>query len=201
MSEPAEPVSRNGRSPQPAIEVREMELEDLHRVFALGEQLYTASRWPNLYRTWEEYELVDYFLSDGDTCLVAEVDGELAGFAIGTIIEKRRSAWTYGYLAWLGVDPRFKRAGVATRLLRRMTELFVDLGARMLLVDTAADNHEALAFFHRQGFGHEQEHVYLTRNLVRDPVYERQKRKRPRRALPPHRPGKPPGGEEPGGAA
>ena len=57
---------------EPNVYLREMILEDLPKVFALGEKLFTAESWPNLYRTWDEYEPVEFFASEGETCLVAE---------------------------------------------------------------------------------------------------------------------------------
>jgi ribosomal protein S18 acetylase RimI-like enzyme len=55
---------------------------------------------------------------------------------MGTLIEKRRSAWKYGYLMWVGISPRYKRRGLGTRLTERLTERFIDHGARILIVDT-----------------------------------------------------------------
>lgn len=161
----------------PEIEIREAELEDLPHVFALGERLFTADLWPTLYRTWDEYEVVELFATDGDTCLVAEMENKVVGFALGTMIEKRRSSWTYGYLLWLGVDPGVSRRGVGARLVRRITDVFIQNGARMLLVDTDAENERAIEFFKAQGFGNLSEHVYLTKNLTRDPGYAKQRRR------------------------
>lgn len=160
-----------------AVEIREMELRDLPAVFKLGERIFTPATSPSLYRTWDEYELVSLFASDGETCLVAEQGERIVGFATGTIIEKARSAWTYGYLVWLGVDPRLARSGIGHRLLRRLTDLFVEFGARMLLVDTDAGNTPALNFFRREGFGSDQPHVYLSKNLARE-----HDKRRPRKA-------------------
>jgi ribosomal protein S18 acetylase RimI-like enzyme len=154
-----------------------MELEDLSAVFALGERLFTADLWPNLYRTWDEYELVQTFASDSETCLVAELDDRVVGFALGTLIDKRRSAWTYGYLVWLGVDPDLARRGVGKRLVNRLTEIFIDQGARIMIVDTEADNDPAVHFFRRHGFGNETRHVYMTKNLTSHPGYLRRKSK------------------------
>lgn len=157
------------------VTIREMKIEDLAAVFHLGEKLFTADRWPNLYRTWDEYEVVGIFSSDGDTCLVAEQDDEVVGFALGTIIDKRNSAWVYGYLLWLGVDPDIKGTGVGKRLVDRLTHLLIGFGARMMLTDTDGDNKHAIRFFERQGFGNPQHHVYMTRNLTHHPAYlERQ---------------------------
>lgn len=175
---PAEERARS-RRPAGSVTIREMELEDLAVVYELGERLFTADRWPTLYRTWDQYELVEMFASDGDTCFVAEDDGRVIGFALGTLIEKRRSAWTYGYLLWIGVDPHAGRKGVGARLVRRMTDVFIELGARMMLVDTDAENEDALRFFRSIGFGNESEHVYLQRNLSSHPGYIRKRRHKP----------------------
>lgn len=164
--------SRSQNGSLAALEVRDMELEDLAGVFALGERVFLASESPNLYRTWDEYDLISYYSSDGEFCFVAELDGRLVGFVIGTIIEKRKSAWTYGYLVWLGVEPDLEGKGVARKLVAKLTETFIEEGARIMMVDTNADNDKALAFFKRAGFGQPEEHVYLTKNLTNLPEYK-----------------------------
>jgi ribosomal protein S18 acetylase RimI-like enzyme len=180
MSSPAKSKSRQNNS---SVTIREMSLSDLPEIYALGERLFPADKWPALYRTWDEYELAVHFASDSETCLVAEMDEAVVGFALGTLLEKRGSAWNYGYLLWLGVDEGVARKGIAARLFERMTELFIKLGARMIMVDTDADNEAALSFFRSQGFGQETPHMYLFRNLTHDPDYL-QHRKRPRATAP-----------------
>jgi ribosomal protein S18 acetylase RimI-like enzyme len=165
------PVRRKRAKPLPSVEIREMELRDVPEVFELGEKLFTAEKWPTLYRSWDDHELAQLFSSDAETCLVAEADGKIIGFALGRVTEKPRSAWRYGLLLWLGVERRFKRAGIATRLVRQLTGIFIDRDARIMLVDTAAKNHAALAFFRRNGFGQEIRHVYLSHNLENHPRY------------------------------
>lgn len=144
-----------------------MELDDLPTVFHLGEKLFTASRVPNLYRTWDEFEVVELFQGDSQYCVVAEAEGEIVGFALGTTISKARSAWKYGYLVWLGVDPRYQRYRVGKKLFRHLKNLMVEEGVRILLVDTEADNQSALSFFRQLGFGNPEEHIYLSLNLAR----------------------------------
>lgn len=158
--------SRRGRKSQsPSIEIREMRLEDLSAVFALGQKLFTAEELPTLYRCWDDDEVMQLFASDEETCLVAVAGDRIVGFALGGVMEKPRNAWRYGWLEWLGVDPAYKRHGVATRLLNQLTRLFIRSDARIMLVDTNEDNTDALAFFHKNGFGHQLRHVYLSRNL------------------------------------
>lgn len=154
-----------------SIEIRPMQLKDLSSVFELGQQLFTAEKLPTLYRCWDEDEVLELFSSDAETCLVAEVDGQFGGFALGAMMQKPRNAWRYGWLEWLGVAPAFKRRGLASRMLERLTELFIERDARIMLVDTDEDNHDALAFFRRRGFGQEIRHVYLSLNLENHPRY------------------------------
>ncbi len=155
------------------ITIREMEFEDLVKVFQLGENLFTAEKWLNLYRTWDEYELLERFLSDEEFCLIAENNNRIIGFAVGSLIWKRKSSWTYGYLNWLGVRRRYQRFGVASRLLNKLTKLFIENGARMMLVDTELKNNQAIAFFEKNGFANEVKHVYFSKNLTEDPSYKR----------------------------
>ena len=160
---------KRNRGPNKALNgnivLRQMELEDLPAVFKLGQRLFTAEDLPTLYRSWDEHEILELFRSDEETCLVAEDGENIVGFALGCMMEKPRSAWRYGWLEWLGVAPRYKRCGIARRLLNQLTQLFIDREARIMLVDTDEDNADALAFLRETGFGQETRHVYLSRNL------------------------------------
>jgi ribosomal protein S18 acetylase RimI-like enzyme len=78
----------------------------------------------------------------------------------------------------MGVHAAWQGKGVGKRLLDKLTDLFIEQGARMILIDTEADNEKALRFFQKEGFGNPNEHVYLSRNLTRDPEYLKRKRGR-----------------------
>ena len=159
------------------IVIRPMTIDDLAPVFHLGEELFTPDRWPALYRTWDEYEVVAFFEGDSETCFVAEGDGRVVGFAMGNVIEKRRSAWKYGYIVWLGVTPALGRHGIGSMLFDAMRDQFIELGVRMILVDTDANNTHAIRFFKKTGFDHENKHVYLSMNLTHCPAYQNYRKK------------------------
>ncbi len=170
---------------RPPLEIWELELQDLPAVYALGERIFRAGEFPSLYRTWDEFELVNFYGGDYDTCFGAHRGDKLIGFILGTVLEKRRSAWSYGWVVWVGVEPEEAREGVASRLLERLTERFIELGCRMLLSDTDPRNAAAMRFFERAGFGSPREHIYLEKNLAKDPAYasllvERAARRPPR---------------------
>lgn len=159
------------------VTIREMDIDDVAEVFHLGERLFTASQWPTLYRSWDVYDLLSLFTSDGNFCLVAELEERIVGFALGCMLEKPRNAWRYGCLEWLGVDLAMKGKGVGRRLLNRMTDLFIEQGARIMLVDTEMENVDAIRFFKSHGFGHEVHHVYMSRNLTTHRDYVKKKSK------------------------
>jgi len=57
-------------------------------VYHLGEELFTSDLYPYLYRTWDEWEVIGLYNTDPEYCLVAEIEGQLAGFILGTVISK-----------------------------------------------------------------------------------------------------------------
>jgi ribosomal protein S18 acetylase RimI-like enzyme len=157
------------------IDIRDMGVDDIPAVFHLGEQVFTADKTPTLYRTWDEFEVVSMFNADTDYCLVAELEDQIIGFTLGNVVEKKKSAWKYGYVVWLVVSPEFQRIGVASRLFNKLTDKMVEDGVRMFLVDTEADNLPALQFFRSRGFGNPQQHIYMTYNPA---TIEQQKEKK-----------------------
>lgn len=156
-----------------SLDIRDMEIDDLATVFHLGENLFTSEYSPSMYRTWDEYEVTTLFNSDGELCLVAEIDDEIVGFALGTTVEKANSAWKYGYLVWIGVRPGLQKKGVGDGLFNEIKKRMVEQGVRMIIIDTDADNEAGIRFFEKHGFDNRREHVYMTLNLA--------KKRRPRK--------------------
>jgi ribosomal protein S18 acetylase RimI-like enzyme len=150
--------------------IRQMEIDDISAVYHLGERLFTSEEYPILYRTWDQFEVTDYFTSDPDYCLVAETerDGKIVGFAIGTTIEKEGTAWKkYGYLAWIGVDEAFQRTNLGIRLYRKLEQRLKRNGVRMIILDTDAENAPAISFFKAIGFTDSSQHVWLVKTIRR----------------------------------
>lgn len=146
------------------IKIREMNIDDVADVFHLGEDLFTFNMFPNMFRTWDEFEVIDFFSSETEFCLVATCKEEIVGFLLSTIIEKRSSR-KYGYLVWFGVDEAVRRKGVASKLFDKMKRIMEKNGVNMIIIDTQADNVEALEFFRKKGFSSPQDHVYLSLNI------------------------------------
>ena len=166
----------NGSRKKPDIEIREMGVDDIPAVFHLGEQVFTADKTPTLYRTWDEFEVISMFNEDTEYCLVAEMESQIIGFAMGNVVTKKKSAWKYGYLVWLVVSPDYQRLGVASRLFHKFEDKMVEAGVRIFMIDTEADNLPALHFFRAKGFGSPQQHIYMTYNPVATELQKEKKR-------------------------
>jgi ribosomal protein S18 acetylase RimI-like enzyme len=148
-----------------AITIRPMTIDDLGKVFHLGEKLFTLKEYPTLYRTWDEYEVMNLFMSDPELCLVASKDNIITGFTLGTVIDKRNSPRKYGYLVWFGIDDSLQRNGLGTELFQHFKRILDQAGVKMMLVDTSRDNKGALSFFKHQGFSSPRDHVYLSLHM------------------------------------
>ena len=157
------------------VAIREMEIDDIPHVFHLGEEIFTAQEAPTLYRTWDEYEVTSLFNSDNEYCLVAEHGGKIVGFALGSTVSKKRSAWKYGYLIWLGVSPDHRRCGIASCLFDKLAERMIEDGVRIFMVETEAKKGAAFKFFKNRGFRNPEKHIYLTLNLK---IYQQLEKKK-----------------------
>ena len=72
-----------------------------------------------------------------------------------------------GYHVWLGVRTDIQQAGVGSELFKEIKRRMKEQGVRIIMIDTSANNQAAIRFFHKQGFGDIQAHVYMTLNLAR----------------------------------
>ncbi|MGB9660060.1 MAG: GNAT family N-acetyltransferase [Nitrososphaerales archaeon] len=147
------------------ISIRDMTIDDLPRVFHIGEEIFTSERFPLMYRTWDQFEIASLYTTDAEFCVVAERNKKVIGFAMATTIRKPRSAWKYGYVVWLGVKRRYHRHGIGERLYREVERRLEQAGIRMMIVDVEQGNDGALKFFEKMGFNTKKEYIWMTKTL------------------------------------
>ncbi|MDI6805185.1 MAG: N-acetyltransferase [Candidatus Bathyarchaeia archaeon] len=149
------------------IEIRQMTLEDLSEVWHLGEKIFTPSSLQFTYRTWNIDELLSYFYSDQELCLVAENTSskKIVGFALGTILKRPFSPWTYGYFVWAGVQKMRQRGGVGRRLYKELEKRFKDKGARIVIVDVESNNQAGIHYIKKLGFKEAQSYIWYSKNI------------------------------------
>ena len=71
-----------GKKNEKRVKVRNLTIDDLAPVYHLGEKIFTLQSFPNLYRVWDEYEVVNFYTNDPESSFVAEIDGQIAGFIL-----------------------------------------------------------------------------------------------------------------------
>lgn len=86
------------------------------------------------------------------TTYVAEVEGQMAGFACLRLVPHLQGDAPYAELTDLYVDPPYRRRGVARALLTEVEEVALAAGAGEIVVITGFDNDGAQDAYHAQGY-------------------------------------------------
>jgi len=89
--------------------------------------------------------------------LVAEIDGEFAGFAVGWVRQEDHIAITaesnrFGYVSDICVMPRYRGRRIAVRLLGALEQRFAAAGVLHMLLYALAGNTMARTVYEREGF-------------------------------------------------
>ena len=87
-----------------------------------------------------------------DASLVAEMDGDIAGYMISYIVfggfGLEKSAW----IATLGVDPKFMGQGIGKKLAEEILDVYRRKGIRDIFTSVQWDSVDLLSFFKTLGF-------------------------------------------------
>jgi GNAT superfamily N-acetyltransferase len=89
---------------------------------------------------------------DSETALLADFDGELAGFACLRIVPCLLYAAPYAELTELYVEPSYRRRGVARALIAYAEQLARERGAEEVIIMTGINNAAARALYHTMGY-------------------------------------------------
>jgi ribosomal protein S18 acetylase RimI-like enzyme len=114
------------------------------------------ARYPMLPDVVQRYErwLPQRALDSRSVFLVAEEEGRIAGFLIGTV-ERNIPIYRleeFGFIHDMWVEPEFRRRGLARGLVLAAVERFRALGVTQVRLETAAGNEAARRLFASCGF-------------------------------------------------
>ena len=161
------------RKPGQTLRIRDMTVDDIPKVFHLGESLYSATKLPFLYRTWDPYEVAYLFSSETDLSIVAESRSKIVGFCLSTTVEKPNKPWRYGYLIWLGVSTSQQSLGIGKRLLNETLSRMKQKEVKFMLIDTEEANVGAIRFFEKMGFGIRHRQVWMWKNFAKAKITQK----------------------------
>ena len=92
-------------------------------------------------------ELAGYIRRQSSLTLVAELEGEIAGYIVA-----ERGGRKAGHIITLDVRHPARRAGLGSKLMAAAEERLRTLGCSSILLEVAVDNAAAIAFYHRYGY-------------------------------------------------
>ena len=133
------------------IYVRNLEKRDLRAIVSLEERQTGAAR-PDF---WEKRIEISEAIRPHWASLVAELENRVVGFVLG-----RAGEFEFGLpgtVAWIeiiGVDPTFRRQGIAQELIKQFAESAEDHGIKTIFTLVNRSENEMQQFFSRLGFVH-----------------------------------------------
>lgn len=95
---------------------------------------------------YSKRELRAYLRFKGSECVVAEVQGKIAGFCISARREEQ------GYIVTIDVLPEYRRLHIGTQLLEDIERRLAEVGVSEVTLETATDNASAVAFWKKHGY-------------------------------------------------
>jgi N-acetylglutamate synthase-like GNAT family acetyltransferase len=99
-----------------------------------------------------ENRIREYLKKDPKSCLVAEVDGSVAGFVIGDIKDWGFGVEKSGWLETIGIDPKHMGKGIGKALGEKLLDHFRSKGIMNIYTVARWDSGDLLAFFKSIGF-------------------------------------------------
>jgi len=125
------------------IATHEAKIDDLEPLYKIELECFHHEAFP---KTWLAYFLeTPKFVS-----LVASVNGQIAGFVIGSV--ERYKNRLCGHIYSLDVSQKYRRRGVAYRLLDEVEKIFIRKGAEVSRLEVRADNVPALRLYEKRGY-------------------------------------------------
>jgi ribosomal protein S18 acetylase RimI-like enzyme len=133
------------------IYVRNLEKRDLTAIVSLEERQTGVAR-PDF---WEKRIEISEAIRPHWASLVAELENRVVGFVLG-----RAGEFEFGLpgtVAWIeiiGVDPAFRRQGIAQELIKQFAESAEDHGIKTIFTLVNSNQNEMQDFFSHLGFVH-----------------------------------------------
>lgn len=134
--------------------LRDLEYEDIETLGRLERELFPTDAWPL------EMFYAEFFQPDTRRYLVAEIDGEMVGYAGLMVIDTTADIQT------IGVLPRVEGQGIGRVMLTELLDEAVRRGAGTAMLEVRADNPRAQKLYVRFGF----ERIHIRKRYYRDGV-------------------------------
>jgi len=131
--------------------IRNLEKHDLSAIVNMEERVTGVAR-PEY---WEKRIEISEAIRPHWASLVAELDNRVVGFLLGRAGELEFGlSETVAWIEIIGVDPAYRRRGVAQELVERFAQSAEDHGIKTIFTLVTSKQSEMQHFFSRLGFVH-----------------------------------------------
>lgn len=131
------------------VSIRNLREEDLSAIVDIEDRTTGVARRSY----WEKRIEMSEAIRPHWASLVAEADNRVVGFVFGRTGEMEFGlSGTIGWIEIIGVDPAYRRQGVAAKLIEQFTSSAEDHGIQTIFTLVSKSNTEMEHFFARLGF-------------------------------------------------
>ncbi|MCP4346897.1 MAG: GNAT family N-acetyltransferase [Desulfobacterales bacterium] len=123
------------------INVQLVQLHHIEPIFQLESDSFQGNGFPYFF-------FRQAFDCMGDFFIIAELEGDLVGYALGTLQVERHDAWVLG----IAVSEKVRHMGTASIMLKKLLSIFKAKGAKCAMLHVSPDNEPALILYTKHGF-------------------------------------------------
>jgi len=133
--------AKEGESNRPKLTIRAARISDLDRLFQIEQNCFFSDRL-------SRRSLGRQIRNDRPSVLVAEIDDEIAGYAMILFSIRTSIARLYS----IAVDPAYRGISVGRRLMAEAERAAAGQGARIMRLEVRRDNEQARALYGTAGY-------------------------------------------------
>jgi len=125
------------------ISIKQATVNDLEKLYEIERECFTAEAFTK--------QVLTLLLQDSNSVsLIAQVNGEIAGFIIG-LIQHIRGIKT-GHIYTIDVATKYRRKGVGAKLLKEIERIFAQKGVKVCYLEARQNNVAALKLYKKQSY-------------------------------------------------
>jgi ribosomal-protein-alanine N-acetyltransferase len=126
-----------------SVHIRRATTDDLETLYSIERECFTAEAFTK--------EQLEYLLENPKgISLIAQIDGEIAGFTVGMIYNY--SIMRTGHVYTIDVVVKHRRKGIGLRLLSELEQRFVENGVGICYLEARRENVAALELYQKHGY-------------------------------------------------
>ncbi len=126
-----------------SVTIRQATVNDLETLYEIEKECFTTEAFTK--------EQIAYLLQNSNAVsLVAQIDGENAGFIIGLTYSGNKVR--IGHIYTIDVAVKHRRRGIGLRLLEELEKIFAEKGVETCYLEVRIDNVAARELYRKQGY-------------------------------------------------